>query len=158
MTGTVIGNSMFMDAIGMSVGLAGASFTDNEGYTIFAGLYNSPLSSPSSNNKLTVTEKTFEKPVQGIMGWFGTGIDNNLSNSSESAVSSFSNNIGLEPHFFAPFGLTYKQIGMEVDSSQPINAFICEYTPGISTTATFYVRCNTNNKYGTICCYFYIFF
>ena len=93
-----------MDAIGMSVGLAGASFGSNEGYTILAGEFVSSTERPgSSDGNLTVLIKEFANPVNGIMGWFGAEGRNGFPNGALSGASSiFVNNVAKNPLFITP--------------------------------------------------------
>ena len=146
---------IFMDAIGMSIGLAGASFNDNEGYTIFAGTFYK-LNTTNSGGYITVKSKTFAYPVQGIMGWFGTsninidGIDRVLSSASEN----FTNNIALNPKFITP-GVKYTA-HMEETTTDSFGLKI-EYIPGSTSSIDVDVYIS-RNYYAAICCYFYIFF
>lgn len=156
MTGTVIGNLIVMDAIGISVGLASANFGSNEGYTIFAGEFALSTAASGQGYK-TILTKEFANPVQGIMGWFGSYGRNGLSTNSAllSASQVFTKNILNEPLFLAPSASynpnTWGETGTEVDSLR------CLYTAGSSSTVDFDVICSSG-AYGAFCCFFYIFF
>lgn len=145
-----------MDAIGLSVGLAGASFGSNKGYTVFAGSFYA-LNSGTSR-LFTVVSKTFDNPVQGIMGWFGSHSSyyDSQGDASSDASGRFATNIALEPRFIAPnVGYSYS---MEETSITVSNAKLyISYTPGTTTTIDFKLYTGSSN-YGALCCYFYIFF
>lgn len=157
MTVPVIGNSIFMDAIGMSVGLAGASFGSNEGYTIFAGSFYA-INNTSNNAFVSTASKTFDNPVQGIMGWFGSSEANQYAQTeaSKSASTSFTTNVALEPKFIAP-NVVYER-NLSETSSIGSGCLQIIYTPGITTTIDLTVYAYSSGRYAAICCYFYIFF
>lgn len=157
MTVPVIGNSIFMDAIGMSVGLAGASFGSNEGYTIFAGSFYG-INNTSSSAFVSTASKTFDNPVQGIMGWFGSSEDNQYAqtDASKSASTGFTTNIALEPKFIAPNVIYDRNLSETSSTSSGYLQII--YTPGITTTIDLTVYAYSSGRYAAICCYFYIFF
>lgn len=144
-----------MDAIGLSVGLAGASFGSNEGYTIFAGTFYNQQG--NGYGYITIVSKTFKNPVQGIMGWFGTQEAHlhNQSDASKSASEHFTTNIASNPKFISP-NVMYSSLMSEVPSDSNGNLKI-EFTPGVTTTIDFKVHVY-ERSYGAICCYFYIFF
>lgn len=145
-----------MDAIGLSVGLAGASFGSNEGYTIFAGTFYNQQG--NGYGYITIVSKTFKNPVQGIMGWFGTQDGNlhNQSDASKSASNQFTANIPLNPKFISP-NVMYNKSGMGEVASDSNGNLKIEFTPGVTTTIDFKVHVY-ERSYGAICCYFYIFF
>lgn len=153
-----IGISIFMDAIGLSVGLAGASFGSNEGYTIFAGSFYA-VNNASSTVFTTTVSKTFDNPVQGIMGWFGSSEANQYDQptASNSASASFTVNIALEPKFIAP-NVIYDRNMSETSSSGGSGNLRIIYTPGITSTIDFAVSAYSSGRYAALCCYFYIFF
>ena len=158
MTGTVIGNSTFMDAIGMSVGLAGASFGSNEGYTILAGEFVSSTTRPiGSPGTLTALIKEFASPVNGIMGWFGSD-GNNISTAGalSNASSRFVNNVAKNPLFITP-SAHYSSSNWGGQGTANYDTLYCIFTPGTSTSVTFSVY-TLQTSYAAFCCYFYIFF
>lgn len=140
-----------MDAIGLSVGLAGASFGSNEGYRIFAGTFY--IQKDDGNGYITIVSKTFKNPVQGIMGWFGTQEANlySQSDASKSASNHFTTNIALNPKFISP-NVMYTSEMNEAASDSNENLKI-EFTPGVTTTIDFKVNVYAG-RYGVICCYF----
>lgn len=146
-----------MDAIGLSVGLAGASFGANEGYTIFAGSFYA-VNNTQSNAFITTVNKTFDNPVQGIMGWFGSSEDNQYASDSalKSASKGFTTNIALEPKFIAP-NVIYSRDMSEL-SSGTSGCLQIIYTPGVTSTIDFTVFAYSVGRYAALCCYFYIFF
>ena len=144
-----------MDAIGLSVGLAGAKFGSNGGYTIFAGIF---YKEDGPGTYYTLISKTFDNPVQGIMGWFGSsGTDSNsVTQSGKYATTRFTDNIELNPQFISS-GVYYSTDGMGALNGSAANAFNCSYTAGTSLSVDFGVVTGSNSC-GTLCCYFYIFF
>lgn len=138
------------------MGLAGAKFGSDEGYTIFSGMFYS-FNSNASNKTIDVLSKNFNNPVKGIIGWFGSsGNSSSLSSSNENALTNFSNITPLEPKFIAP-NVYFSGQNMNITSVSSNGAVLCSYELGKSTTIIFRLTV-LGNTYGVICVYCYIFF
>lgn len=138
------------------MGLAGAKFGSDEGYTIFSGMFYS-FNSNASNKTIDVFSKNFNNPVKGIIGWFGaSGNLSSLSNSNETAVTDLSKNFSLEPKFIAP-NVYFSGQNMNITTADSNGSVLCSYELGKSTTVIFRLTV-LGKTYGVICVYCYIFF